>query len=707
MRPLKLTLAGKAILVVSLFVLTAIGVDAYKYIVTSEFLSLSQRYAERYERAHNIQIIRSELDHAATHSKMALDSQVYQLHLAEELSRAYRRTDDILHESDLIPEESRRLRELRASIRKLFSPSVTGEIDDNYRKQLQATSSLAKDLYDLEGRQLAADNAALENDIARINELVLITSSILILLALGLGFWLIRMVSGRIMRITRSARNILKSHGDVIDIDVTGDDEVGELARVLTDSFRAVRDARRNEGRSESERSGTLNSLAIVRATINDATHSSVDDIAAVTLARLESIPEVQYAIGFIFKGESDYDLVIGGSLALNFGSKPAKTLERANIAEYAGVSGIRFESPEASGKLSDWTDSEGFPVVDSLALVPLGHEPHAHGLLVLGCRRPLADENAAVAEASAFAMDFALREMRNERTVESIQTLLTLFDTVTELPLEALRCDNELKPILRRVALLMRMDSIAVFLCPSGKPVLKSYWNEGRRRDARTDEWSLLAYNVISAGKTLDISDLSASPFFATAEARMSTRAVLAAPLAINDEVLGALQLHSEEVRSFSDADRRLIEVFAERLAFALAKDAVLGKLSVFTAQQSGLLDSLALPIILIDPVGKIIATSSGARKLIDADDTNVSKLAINDVLTQESAVRLFAEIEKTKDSHTTLVLTFNATDERRELEMDIHVVVDDGEFMGVQLVGRTDGWIVPTISTSEINDA
>ena len=706
MRPIKLTLAGKAIFVVSLFVLTAISVDAYKYVVTSEFLGLSQKYAKRYERAHKIQMIRSEMDHASNHAQLAPNSEIYQLHLAEELSRAYRQTNDILRESNLIPGESQRLRELRTSIRKLFSPSVTGDIDENYYKDVQATAGLAKELYDLEGQQLAAENATLEAYIARINELVLITSAILLVLALGLGIWLTRMVSGRIKQITRSARTVLSSHGDVVDIDVTGDDEVGELARVLTDSFRAVRDARRNEGRSDSERSGALNSLAIVRATISDASDTSVDDIAAITLARLESIPEVQYAIGFIFKDDGNYDLIIGGSLAVDLHSKPSKTLERADIEEYAGASRIRFEAPEASSKLADWADSEGFPVVDSLALVALGRGPHAHGLLMLGCRQPLADENLAVAEASAFAMDFTLRELQTEQTIGSIQTLLTLFDTVTELPLDALGYDNELKPILKKVARLMNMDSIAIFLCPAGKPVLKSFWNEGRRRDACLDEWSLLAQNVISAGKTLDISDLSASPFFAAAETRMSTRAVLATPMAINGKVLGAVQLHSEKARFFSDADKRLIGVFAERLAFALAKDAVLGKLDAFALQQSGLLDSLAVPVMLIDPVGKIIATSNGARKLIAADEMNMGELTINEVLTQESAARLFSEIEKARDSHTTLVLTFETANERRELEMDVHMVMDGADFIGVQLVGRSDGWIVAAISTSETSD-
>ncbi len=694
-------------MVVSLFILAAISVDAYKYLITSEFMGQSQQYAERYERAHKIQMIRSEMDHAINHAKLAPTSEAEQLHLAEELSRAHRLANDILREPNLIPEETRRLRNLRSSIKKLFSPSVLGDIDQNYRNDLQATSSLAKDLYDLEGQQLVAMNAALETDIGRINELILISSTTLIVLALGLGFWLTRMVSGRIKQITHSARNMLKNQGDVIDIDVTGDDEVGELARVLTSSFRAVSDARRNVGRSESERSGALNSLAIVRATINDVTHSTADDIAAVTLARLESIPEVQYAIGFIFNNKHDYDLVIGGSLALDLDSSPAKTLGRRDIGEYAIRSGIKFESPHARGKLPDWADSEGFPTIDHLALIPLGHGPKSHGLLMLGCRRTLADEHLAVVETSAFALDFALREVQSEQTIESIRSLLTLFDTVTELPLEELRLDNKLKPVLKRVARLMGMSSIAIFLSPAGKPVLKNYWNEGRRQDAHADEWGLLAQNVISAAKTLDISDLSTSPFLAAADVRMSTRAVLATPMIINNEVLGALQLHSEEARTFSDADKRLVEVLAERLAFALVKETMLGKLNVFSTQQRDLLASLPGPVILIDPVGVIIATSGGARKVLEAGDTDIGEMTISDVLTPESAKRLFEVIEKKRDSSTTLTLTFQSSETVRELIMEVHTVMDGNKFMGVRLVGQIQGSAMATAPATDTADS
>src|SRR5262249_37226567 len=74
----------------------------------------------------------------------------------------------------------------------------------------------------------------------------------------------------------------------------------------------------------------------------------------------------------------------------------------------------------------------------------------------------------------------------------------------------------------------------------------------------------------VTSTGQSVVALDTSASAIHRANELLPNTRAELALPLKINENIIGALDLQSKKVDAFSEADIRLFQAVADQVAIA-----------------------------------------------------------------------------------------------------------------------------------------
>ena len=84
---------------------------------------------------------------------------------------------------------------------------------------------------------------------------------------------------------------------------------------------------------------------------------------------------------------------------------------------------------------------------------------------------------------------------------------------------------------------------------------------------------------HVIRTGETVVAPDVGRNPHYI--QGRVETRSEIAVPIVSNTEVIGALNLESDELDAFSIADAELLEAFAVAAAICIDKTVCTGRSS------------------------------------------------------------------------------------------------------------------------------
>lgn len=76
------------------------------------------------------------------------------------------------------------------------------------------------------------------------------------------------------------------------------------------------------------------------------------------------------------------------------------------------------------------------------------------------------------------------------------------------------------------------------------------------------------ITVNAVRTGQTQNISNVKDSSYFVSGNVNTRTLSELCVPILVSGEVIGVINVESEKLNSFSEADQRLVETFAQHVA-------------------------------------------------------------------------------------------------------------------------------------------
>ena len=98
----------------------------------------------------------------------------------------------------------------------------------------------------------------------------------------------------------------------------------------------------------------------------------------------------------------------------------------------------------------------------------------------------------------------------------------------------------------------------------PQGVSII-SYSGPGAPKYPKFDRESGLTGQVLRTGQTVSVGDVTKNPDYLTAFS--TTRSEMIVPVRVNDTIVGTIDVESERINAFGDADREWLERIARAL--------------------------------------------------------------------------------------------------------------------------------------------
>jgi PAS domain S-box-containing protein len=332
---------------------------------------------------------------------------------------------------------------------------------------------------------------------------------------------------------------------------------------------------------------------------------------------------------------------------------------------------------------------------------VPVHAGSDVLGVIVVESREPNAfdPEDQEILTAAAQHAGIALARIR---LLDEQRTLLqeerrradereALLDTIADLSSE-LELERLLEAVLSRAVTLLGAagGELATYDEQSGELVIAANHNmreDSRGTHLRVGEGAMGL--VVSTGEQLIIPDYQTWAGRAPQYARIDARAVVVAPLLIGRRPVGAINVwHEDPERSFSEADRRLLNLFGQQAAVALENA------HLFTAGQRErqyfevLVRNSPVAIVVLDFHHRVISCNPAFERLYGYTQDEVVGQDLDDLITtpenRQEAVSYTVQASESR--------TVQGIGQRRRKDgslVDVEVlavpVVIDGERVGM----------------------
>jgi PAS domain S-box-containing protein len=236
-----------------------------------------------------------------------------------------------------------------------------------------------------------------------------------------------------------------------------------------------------------------------------------------------------------------------------------------------------------------------------SLAYVPLITDEHVIAVLVVGSateHRAFTTEELSLLQTlageTALALDrtrstFALAEaLERERFVARISARVR----------SELDIDKLLRVAVRETGSALGVDRCLIRLGSEGEIPIRAQWHTPELAQIRTGERLAVSNLAVRRRETVSIEDVESAPELdddslggRDAILALGSRAVLAVPVVVFDELIGAMSFHRKEPRPWSREEIALTEAVAREIGLALHIAGLLGENERRIAQQAALL--------------------------------------------------------------------------------------------------------------------
>lgn len=255
---------------------------------------------------------------------------------------------------------------------------------------------------------------------------------------------------------------------------------------------------------------------------------------------------------------------------------------------------------------------------------------PHAFSQEEVGLLRSFADQ-AVIALGIARLFQ---REQERRRQLEAVRAATAEISRVLELK-------DLLRLISQRSTELLSANSGAVVLWDeAGQVLVPAAWH-GHGEWFRAVRWKLgegVAGTVAQRRRGLTVNDYRTSPFVhAVIGARSPITAVLAEPLLYRDRLLGVITVDSHDgQRTFTDADRHLLGLFAAQAAVAIENARLIEDVSAQRARLAQLFESAVEGIYQTTPEGAILFANPALARIFGFQSPDDLKASLPSIKTQ-----------------------------------------------------------------------
>jgi len=281
---------------------------------------------------------------------------------------------------------------------------------------------------------------------------------------------------------------------------------------------------------------------------------------------------------------------------------------------------------------------------------VPVSASGEVFGVLVVESREPNAFDkhDLEILTAAGQQAGIALARIRllNEmhRLVDAERRRAdereALLDTITDLSTE-LELSRLLEAVLDRAVTLLGAAGGELATYDDARNELVIAANSNMREDSRGTHLNVgegAMGLVVRTGEQLIIPDYQTWAGRSAQYARIDARAVVVAPLLIGKRAVGAINVwHEDPSRTFSDADRRLLNLFGQQAAIALENA------RLFTAARRErqyfevLVQNNPVSIVVLDPEHRILSVNPAFEKLYGWRQDEVIGQVLDHLLTTE----------------------------------------------------------------------
>lgn len=225
-----------------------------------------------------------------------------------------------------------------------------------------------------------------------------------------------------------------------------------------------------------------------------------------------------------------------------------------------------------------------------SLRAIPVGVQPDGHLALVLDVtdRKRFLEERAQIFR----------REQEARAQAERSEAVLRSIQYVTDAALAHLDLNRLLHELLARVRKILTADTATVLLLETEQWVVSagigpdSVGSSG----ARVRFGQGFAGRVAATGRPLLIPEVTAAELGDEAGLHGAVRSLLGVPLLVEGTVKGVLQVGTFYPREFTEADTRLLQLVADRVALAIDRARLFGEAQQELSERQRLADELRL---------------------------------------------------------------------------------------------------------------
>ncbi len=136
----------------------------------------------------------------------------------------------------------------------------------------------------------------------------------------------------------------------------------------------------------------------------------------------------------------------------------------------------------------------------------------------------------------------------------------------------------------------------------------------ETRRRRFRVGKEGVIGH-VAASGEVLVLNDVRTSPIYI--EGDPSIRSELAVPLVSDGEVLGVLNIESQQLNAFDEDTVQLVRALADQVAVALRNARTLDTLRSERRRLAVILEHMADGLLVVDPDGRVVLSNPALEQI------------------------------------------------------------------------------------------
>jgi len=193
--------------------------------------------------------------------------------------------------------------------------------------------------------------------------------------------------------------------------------------------------------------------------------------------------------------------------------------------------------------------------------------------LHVEGTTNPIINEEGDILGFLAIQRDVT-KEHRAKEALQDRVRELTFLNQLAETGVKTVDEDLLIRKATELMGKIFNPDYFGVMLIDEGEDHLSlhtSYQSEGGVEDINIPLGEGITGHVAQTGESWYLPDITQEPRYISAELNM--RSELCVPLHTGDRVIGVINLESERVEAFKEADLNLLTTFADQLAIAIQR--------------------------------------------------------------------------------------------------------------------------------------